>query len=160
MKFLNYLSVALLSACSLQAPQVDTPIHNPAAVVIVLPSVSNSPLNKLRLIKTTQGECLDIHGNDGKTLIRHHCHGKNNQQFVFFDDLSIRQNNKCLDVAGEDHQAGTRVILHTCHGKKNQQWYQDGSQIRSVMHGLCLDAKNSIISLQVCNRSPSQQFAL
>ena len=52
------------------------------------------------LIRTERGECLDIHGNDRRSLIRHRCHGQANQLFrLDAKSGTIRQNERCLDVA-------------------------------------------------------------
>ena len=70
------------------------------------------------LIRTAQGECLDIHGDDHRSLIRYRCHGQANQLFRW-DGRSgtIRQNARCLDVAGGETRDGSRVILFACNGR-------------------------------------------
>ena len=111
------------------------------------------------LIRTTQGECLDIHGDDHRSLIRYRCHGQANQLFRW-DGRSgtIRQNARCLDVAGGETHDGSRVILFACNGKDNQRWYADGSRIRSAASGKCLDAAESYLAIRTCNGSRAQQF--
>ena len=111
------------------------------------------------LIRTTQGECLDIHGDDHRSLIRYRCHGQANQLFRW-DGRSgtIRQNARCLDVAGGETRDGSRVILFACNGKDNQRWYADGSRIRSAASGKCLDAAESHLAIRACNGSRAQQF--
>ncbi|WP_170064912.1 RICIN domain-containing protein [Neisseria iguanae] len=99
------------------------------------------------------GECVDVSGNDGKTVIRYPCHGKANQRFVFKSSGEIWQGNKCLDVAN-----GKNVIMYACHGKDNQLWYRHGLRIISVSANKCLDASSKILQVKPCNNSPSQQF--
>ena len=79
---------------------------------------------------------MDIHGDDHRSLIRHACHGKANQLFLM-DNRSnaIRQDGRCLDVAGGETRDGSRVILFQCNGKDNQRWYWDGDRIRSADSG-------------------------
>ncbi len=111
------------------------------------------------LIRTAQGECLDIHGDDHRSLIRYRCHGQANQLFRW-DGRSgtIRQNARCLDVAGGETRDGSRVILFACNGKDNQRWYADGSRIRSAASGKCLDASGSYLVIRACNGSREQRF--
>lgn len=109
------------------------------------------------LIKQKQ-YCLDVHGNNGKELIRHLCHGKSNQQFTFESDNTIRQNGQCLDVAGHSQKDGTQVILYPCTQKDNQKWYQDGKQIRSKQTGKCLDTRTNQVRIYTCNQRFYQQF--
>ena len=111
------------------------------------------------LIRTDRGECLDIHGDDKRSLIRYRCHGQSNQQFRF-DSRSgtIRQNERCLDVAGGETRDGSRVILFQCNGRDNQRWYRDGGRIRSADSGKCLDAFESYLAIRACNGSREQQF--
>ena len=58
------------------------------------------------LIRTAQGECLDIHGDDHRSLIRYRCHGQANQLFRW-DGRSgtIRQNARCLDLQRQGQPA-------------------------------------------------------
>ena len=111
------------------------------------------------LIRTDRGECLDIHGDDKRSLIRYRCHGQSNQQFRF-DSRSgtIRQNGRCLDVSGGETRDGSRVILFQCNGKDNQRWYFDGGRIRSADSGKCLDASENYLSIRSCSSSRNQQF--
>ena len=111
------------------------------------------------LIRTAQGECLDIHGDDHRSLIRYRCHGQANQLFRW-DGRSgtIRQNARCLDVAGGETRDGSRVILFACNGKDNQRWYADGNRIRSAASGKCLDASSSYLVIRACNGSREQRF--
>ena len=98
------------------------------------------------LIRTAQGEC-------------YRGHGQANQLFRW-DGRSgtIRQNARCLDVAGGETHDGSRVILFACNGKDNQRWYADGSRIRSAASGKCLDAAESHLAIRACNGSRAQQF--
>ena len=69
------LSALLLAACNVYLPDTATG----GAPLVVLPDAAPAR----GLIRTGGGECLDVHGGDGKTLIRHACHGRANQQFRF-----------------------------------------------------------------------------
>ena len=97
------------------------------------------------LIRTERGECLDIHGNDRRSLIRHRCHGQANQLFR-------------LDAKSGETRDGSRVILFQCNGRDNQRWYRDGARIRSADSGKCLDASESYLAIRACNGSREQQF--
>ncbi len=111
------------------------------------------------LIRTAHGECLDIHGDDHRSLIRYRCHGQANQLFRW-DARSgtIRQNEHCLDVAGGETRDGSRVILFACNGRDNQRWYADGGRIRSAASGKCLDATGSYLAIRACDGSREQRF--
>ena len=148
----NRLCALLLAACNLYLPEQAA---TGGAPLVVLPDAAPAR----GLIRTGGGECLDVHGGDGKTLIRHACHGRANQQFRF-DPASgaIRQNGGCLDVAGGERREGTPVILYRCHGGRNQQWYAEGAALRSADSGLCLDASDSRITVRRCNGSRAQAF--
>ena len=67
---------------------------------------------------------MDIHGDDHRSLIRHACHGKANQLFRM-DNRSnaIRQDGRCLDVAGGETRDGSRVILFQCSMEINSVVY-------------------------------------
>ena len=110
------------------------------------------------LIRTAHGECLDIHGDDHRSLIRYRCHGQANQLFRWERDSTIRQDGHCLDVAGDETRDGSRVILFACNGRDNQRWYADGSRIRSAASGKCLDAAGSYLVIRACNGSHEQRF--
>ena len=128
--------------------------------VIISPSTidfSDADAAQARLWRVN-GECLDVHGDNGKYLIRHQCHGKSNQLFQLHSDKTIRQGNKCLDIAGREWSEGANVIAHQCTGANNQQWYRDGRHIRSVMNGLCLDASESYIKMRRCEATVAQRF--
>ena len=71
---------------------------------------------------------------------------------------TIRQNERCLDVAGGETRDGSRVILFSCNGRDNQRWYRDGARIRSADSGKCLDASESYLAIRTCNGSREQQF--
>ena len=71
---------------------------------------------------------------------------------------TIRQNERCLDVAGGETRDGSRVILFQCNGRDNQRWYRDGARIRSADSGKCLDAFESYLAIRTCNGSREQQF--
>ena len=144
----------LLAACGVYLPEqitIDTrgPIHR-----------SPRPERDADgLIRTQRGECLDIHGNDRRSLIRHRCHGQANQLFRWdAKSGTIRQNERCLDVAGGETRDGSRVILFSCNGRDNQRWYRDGARIRSADSGKCLDASESYLAIRTCNGSREQQF--
>ncbi|WP_019519243.1 ricin-type beta-trefoil lectin domain protein [Faucicola boevrei] len=92
-------------------------------------------------------------------MIAHRCHGKANQLFVGKDDQTIRQNEKCLDVAGESQTNGTPVILHQCHGKLNQKWYSDGKQLRNQLTGKCLTVnQHNRVVIATCQNQVNQRF--
>ncbi|MDO4249915.1 MAG: ricin-type beta-trefoil lectin domain protein [Moraxella sp.] len=109
------------------------------------------------LIYTHTKQCVDVSGNDNKTLIRYACHGGANQRFVL-NHQSIRQGNKCLDVANNAMHDGAPVIAYACHGGRNQEWYQDGNRIRSRLNNKCLDATDIQLKLRTCNNSAAQRF--
>ena len=137
-KILTSLLPLLLAACGVSLPQsvyIDAGGQNE----------SSRPGRRAEgLIRTAQGECLDIHGDDKRSLIRHRCHGQANQLFRFdAKSGAIRQNGRCLDVAGGETHDGSHVILFACNGRDNQRWYFDGSRIRSADSGKCLDAADS-----------------
>ena len=101
---LTVLMPLLLSACGVYLPEqitIDTrgPSHR-----------SPRPERDADgLIRTQRGECLDIHGNDRRSLIRHRCHGQANQLFrLDAKSGTIRQNERCLDVAGGETRDGSR----------------------------------------------------
>ena len=151
---LTVLMPLLLSACGVYLPEhitIDTrgPSHR-----------SPRPERDADgLIRTQRGECLDIHGNDRRSLIRHRCHGQANQLFhLDAKSGTIRQNERCLDVAGGETRDGSRVILFQCNGRDNQRWYRDGGRIRSADSGKCLDAFESYLAIRACNGSREQQF--
>lgn len=115
--------------------------------------------NAAGLIRTERGECLDIHGDDHRSLIRHACYGKANQLFLMDNSSNtIRQDGRCLDVAGGETRDGSRVILFQCNGKDNQRWYWDGDRIRSADSGKCLDASDSYLAIRACNGGREQRF--
>ncbi len=151
---LTVLMPLLLSACGVYLPEqitIDTrgPIHRS-------PRLERDADG---LIRTQRGECLDIHGNDRRSLIRHRCHGQANQLFRWdAKSGTIRQNERCLDVAGGETRDGSRVILFQCNGRDNQRWYRDGARIRSADSGKCLDAFESYLAIRACNGSREQQF--
>lgn len=112
------------------------------------------------LIRTHGGQCLDIdqsHAN--RRLITYACHGRGNQQFVF-DGRRFMVNGMCLDVAGENRNAGAEVIAYPCNGQINQTWYYDGRNIRSAINGFCLDAGKSDnrVRMYRCDGTTGQQF--
>ena len=147
------LSALLLAACNVYLPEQAA---TGGAPLVVLPDAAPAR----GLIRTGGGECLDVHGGDGKTLIRHACHGRANQQFRFDAARgTVRQNGGCLDVAGGEQREGTPVILYRCHGGRNQQWYDEGAALVAAADpALCLDASDSRITVRRCNGSPAQAF--
>ena len=150
------LAALLLSACEINLPPAAVSQSGGAPVVVLH---DTSPMRAV-LIRTADGQCLDISGGDGKSLIRYPCHGRANQQFRFdAKSGAITQNGGCLDVAGAEKRDGTPVIRYRCTGAANQQWYADGGRIRSADSGKCLDASEHRLAVRRCNGSRAQQFA-
>lgn len=106
---------------------------------------------------STTGKCLDIAGGDAilhSQIQLFRCHGKENQQFEFHRDGTIRVMGKCLDIPDSqayDHQG---VQLFDCRAnQKNQQFMIDTDNRIHVM-GKCLDVPNG----QFVNNNPLQLF--
>lgn len=78
--------------------------------------------------------------------------------------LQVR--TKCLDVAEESRDPGTRVVLWDCTGRANQRWTlsSDGT-IVGAQSGLCLDvagqatANHSTIDVWTCNGGANQRWS-
>ncbi len=141
-------------------PPVDNSVHVQTQSQQVIQANEASALNgeKHGLIRQADA-CLDVHGDDGKTVIRYQCYGKANQLFSRHADQTIRQGDKCLDVVGEGQRDGTPVIMYACHAKANQQWYRDGQQLRNVQTGKWLtttDQNKAVIAS--CQNAPNQRF--
>jgi hypothetical protein len=71
----------------------------------------------------------------------------------------------CLDVAGANAAAGTKVETWDCGGSTNQQWsVNSNGTITNVQSGLCLDvtgagtANGTLIDMWYCNGSTNQQW--
>ena len=105
----------------------------------------------------TTGKCLDVAGGDATIhsqvqLFR--CHGKENQQFEFHRDGTIRVMGDCLDIPGSEAYDHQGIQLFDCHsGQPNQQFVIDGDNRIHVM-GKCLDVPNG----EVVNNNPLQLF--
>jgi len=105
------------------------------------------------LIRTQRGECLDIHGDDRRSLIRHRCHGQANQLFRWdAKSGTIRQNGQCLT------QTGNSITLEPCTGNRNQEWYSDGQRLCSrSANAQCWSVGQHSMRLQTRNDSPEQE---
>jgi hypothetical protein len=76
--------------------------------------------------------CLEVENgkkNNRRDLTFRPCHFNSQQRFSIGDldstnPMSLRAKNsgKCVDVYGEDKNAGARVIQYKCHGGDNQLW--------------------------------------
>lgn len=113
---------------------------------------------RVRLIHNGGG-CLDVSGNDNRSVSVCRCHGGGNQQFSFKNDGSIGNRGKCLDVAGENRSRGAKVMMYACTGRSNQQWYTEGKNIRSRLNGMCLTARAGGMVMDECRNDASQQFS-
>ena len=71
---------------------------------------------------------------------------------------------KCLDVAGNAQQDGTKVQLYTCNGGASQQWREEGTALVSA-GGFCLDVTNddsddrTPLQIWDCSGAPNQQWS-
>lgn len=133
----------------------DRPAYSP--VIIVKSDSLSREEGRVKMFRVN-GQCLDIHGDNDRYLIRHSCHGKSNQLFQWHSDQTLRHNGRCFDIKGNDSRAGTDIILYECTGRANQKWYRDGRRIRSPMNGLCLDAGEPYIKMQTCQNTAAQYF--
>ena len=81
------------------------------------------------------------------------------------DEIRNAAGGKCLDVAGGNPAAGTRIILWPCHGGPNQNWTVTKGEIRGL-GGKCLDiaggnpAAGTPIILWPCHGGPNQRWTV
>lgn len=106
---------------------------------------------------STTGKCLDIAGGDAilhSQIQLFRCHGKENQQFEFHRDGTIRVMGKCLDIPDSqayDHQG---VQLFDCRANQKNQEFMIDTDNRIHVMGKCLDVPNG----QFVNNNPLQLF--
>ncbi len=135
---------------------------NTPQVIVVAPDSPTAQriASPAALLRTANGQCVDVAGTDHRTLIRYNCHGRSNQIFQFMPNMEIRQGQKCMDIAGNDRREGAPVIMYPCNGQTNQKWFRNGYQIRSALHNKCLDARDKELRVRECQGQPSQHFGL
>ena len=69
----------------------------------------------------------------------------------------------CLDVAGDNNTAGSKVEVYTCNGTNGQQWTVEANGTVQA-DGACLDVKaggtatGTLVDLYTCNGSGAQQW--
>lgn len=117
-----------------------------------------------------KGKVLDVVGASHDLcadICSYDRHGEVNQRWYFenvprkyFRIVSRLNEDKVLDISGNDDSAGAEVIIFD---KKhdltdNQLWYCDSTGlIRSKLNGFVLDGSDGDIKMQECNRSCHDQ---
>lgn len=79
-------------------------------IIVKSDALSHDEEGRVKMFRVN-GQCLDIHGDNRRYLIRHSCHGKSNQLFQWYSDQTLRQTGRCLDIKGNDSRAETDIIL-------------------------------------------------
>jgi len=116
------------------------------------------------------GKVLDVVG-ESSDLCADICswerHGKVNQRWYFehvprkhFRIVSRLNEDKVLDISGNDDSAGAEVIIYDKNDEPvdNQLWFCDRSGlIRSKLNGFVLDGSDGDIKMQECERSCHDQ---
>jgi hypothetical protein len=82
--------------------------------------------------QTKNNQCLDVPNQNfvqGQQLQYYHCNNTQAQDWVWFNDYSIRpaaQMQLCVDVTHSNSNDGTAIQLYSCNGTYAQQWDPPG----------------------------------
>ncbi|WP_329456680.1 ricin-type beta-trefoil lectin domain protein [Streptomyces sp. NBC_01497] len=117
------------------------------------------------------GKCVDVAGDDtggdGTAVQLWDCQSAAQDQHWTWSGQTLRTLGRCLDIAGGNSAAGTKLQLATCNGGGYQNWVAnaDGSMSNPTT-GRCIDSPSGATAngtrLQIwdCNGSAAQKFAV
>ncbi len=122
-------------------------------------------------IKGPGGKCVDVAGDDtgsdGTAVQLWDCQATSVDQHWSWNGQTLRTLGKCLDVAGGNPAAGTKLQLANCNGGGYQNWVaQSDGSMKNPTSNRCIDAPSGATGngtrLQIwdCNGSAAQKFAL
>lgn len=120
--------------------------------------------NRMQIINTNSGKCLDNNGFDGLSIQLYTCNGSAAQQWAWNADYSIQNvnhANKCLDNANGD---GVSIRLWTCNGTGAQKFGLDINwYIYNWQSAKCLEnagGNGVTVQLFACNATAAQKWSL
>ncbi|WP_408648013.1 RICIN domain-containing protein [Thiocapsa bogorovii] len=93
-------------------------------------------------------KCLDVNEastRNGTPVILWPCHGGENQQWHFRQDLSlVGPGGKCLSVIRGREIDGAPVVIDSCDGTERQRWVPERSGELVGLAGRCLDVEGGL----------------
>lgn len=144
-------------------------ISDSAIQFYILPTLASQPV-PTTIRNPWGGACIDVPpGGTDPQVFR--CHGRENQQFLFLRDGTIRSNSGlCLTVGGAgDPSAGDPVTVRSCDLGSSQLFdvFSDGS-IRTRVGGLCaviafmsrVPQTGDHIEVQTCEGAITERFQI
>jgi alpha-tubulin suppressor-like RCC1 family protein len=118
--------------------------------------------DRIPIMNTNSGKCLDNNGFDGLNIQLYTCNGSAAQQWAWNEDFSIQNLNhpdKCLDNANGD---GTTIRLWACNGSGAQKFGLDNDgDVYNWQSTKCLDnagGNGVTVQLYACNGTPAQKW--
>ncbi|MGW2278241.1 ricin-type beta-trefoil lectin domain protein [Streptomyces sp. NPDC001770] len=117
------------------------------------------------------GKCVDVAGDDtggdGTAVQLWDCQAAAKDQHWTWSGQTLQTLGRCLDIAGGNSAAGTKLQLATCNTGGYQSWVKqsDGS-LKNPTSGRCIDSPSGATAngtrLQIwdCNSSAAQKFAV
>ncbi|MCX5398113.1 ricin-type beta-trefoil lectin domain protein [Streptomyces sp. NBC_00102] len=122
-------------------------------------------------IKGPGGKCVDVagddNGGDGTAVQLWDCQSTAKDQQWTWSGQTLQTLGKCLDIAGGNSAAGTKLQLATCNGGGYQNWVANSNgSMSNPTSGRCIDSPDGATAngtrLQIwdCNSSAAQKFAL
>ncbi|MCX5400860.1 ricin-type beta-trefoil lectin domain protein [Streptomyces sp. NBC_00102] len=124
-----------------------------------------------RTITGPGGKCVDVagddNGGDGTAVQLWDCQSAAQDQHWTWSGQTLRTLGKCLDIAGGNSAAGTKLQLATCNGGGYQNWVANSNgSLSNPTSGRCVDSPDGATAngtrLQIwdCNGADAQKFTV